>query len=141
MPVTYERPGRSTCPCRGTQNSDALTEARAQRNNESLANAAIVFTTEESLDALKFVIEQLLQFYKTSAKVSVETVQYALDSTYKVVQEEWTRIVWYDSVGVRANHPRDACCGKGSAGSVHPRAPRERSAAPRSEVAANGSKR
>ena len=27
----------------------------------------------------------------------------------------------YDSVGVRANHPRDACCGRGSASSVHPR--------------------
>ena len=42
----------------GTQNSDVLTEARAQGNNESLANAAIVFITQESLDALKLVIEQ-----------------------------------------------------------------------------------
>ena len=41
-----------------------------QRNNESLANAAIVFTTQESLDAFRLVIEQLSQFYKTSAKVT-----------------------------------------------------------------------
>ena len=69
-----------------------MTEARAQRNNESLANAAIVFTTQESLDAFRLVIEQLLRFYKTSVKVRVETIQHALDSTYKAVQEEWTRI-------------------------------------------------
>ena len=92
MSATCGRPGRGTCPCQSTQNSNALTEARAQRNNESLANAAIVFTTQESLDAFRLVIEQLLQFYKTSAKVTVETVQYALDSTYKAVQEEWTEI-------------------------------------------------
>ena len=92
MPVTYERPGRSTCPCQSTQNSNALTEARAQRNNESLANGAIVFTTQESLDAFKLVIEQLSQFYKTSVKVTVEMIQYALDSTYKAAQEEWTEI-------------------------------------------------
>ena len=48
--------------------------------------------TQESLDALKLVIDQLSQFYKTSAKVTVETVQYALDSTYKAAQEEWTEI-------------------------------------------------
>ena len=88
MPVTYERPGRSTCPCQTTQNSNALTEARAQRINESLANAAIAFITQKGLDAFRLVIEQLLQFYKTSVKISVETIQYALDST----QEEWTRI-------------------------------------------------
>ena len=76
----------------GTWSSGVLTEARAQRNNESLANAAFVFITQESLDALKLVIEQLSQFYKTSAKVTVETVQYALDSTYKAAQKEWTRI-------------------------------------------------
>ena len=63
-----------------------------QRNNESLANAAIVFITQESLDAFRLVIEQLSQFYNTSAKVTVEMIQYALDSTYKVAQEEWTRI-------------------------------------------------
>ena len=68
------------------------TQARAQRNNESLANAAIVFITQASLHDLKLVIEQLSQFHKTSAKVTVETVQYALDSTYKVVQGDWTRI-------------------------------------------------
>ena len=51
-----------------------------------------MFITQESLDALKFVIEQLSQFYKTSAKVTVETVQYALDLTYKAAQKEWTRI-------------------------------------------------
>ena len=38
------------------------------------------------------MIEQLSQFYKTSAKVTVETVQYVLDSMYKVAQEEWTEI-------------------------------------------------
>ena len=38
------------------------------------------------------MIEQLSQFYKTSGKVTVETVQYALDLTYKAVQEEWTGI-------------------------------------------------
>ena len=69
-----------------------LTEARAQRNNDSLANAATVFTTRKGLDAFKLVIEQLSQFYKTSVKVSVESVQYASDSTYKVVQEERTGI-------------------------------------------------
>ena len=76
----------------GTWNSDVLTEACAQRNNESLANAATAFIRQESLDALKLVIEQLSQFYKTSAKVTVEPVQYVLDSTYKAVQEEWTEI-------------------------------------------------
>ena len=63
-----------------------------QRNNESLANTSIVFTTQESLDAFRLVIEQLSQFYKTSAKVTAETIQYTPDSTYKAVQEEWTRI-------------------------------------------------
>ena len=92
MPVTYERPGRSTCPCRGTQNSDALTEACAQRINESPANTAIVFITQKGLDAFRLVIEQLSRFYKTSAKVSVETIQYAPDSTHKAAQEEWTEI-------------------------------------------------
>ena len=38
------------------------------------------------------MIEQLSQFYKTSVKVIVEMIQYALDSTYKAVQEEWTEI-------------------------------------------------
>ena len=60
--------------------------------NESLVNAAFVFITQESLDALKFVIKQLSQFYKTSDKVTVETVQYALDSTCKAAQKEWSRI-------------------------------------------------
>ena len=49
-----------------------------------------MFITQESLDALKLVIEQLSQFYND--KVSVETVQYALDSTYKAAQKDWTRI-------------------------------------------------
>jgi predicted nucleic acid-binding Zn-ribbon protein len=74
------------------ENSDALTEARAQRNSESLANAATVSTTQEGLDALKLVIEQLSQFYKTSAKATVEMIQYAPDSAYKAAQEEWTGI-------------------------------------------------
>ena len=69
-----------------------MTEARAQRNNESLANAAIVFITQERLHALKLVIEQLSQFYKTSAKACVETIQYALDSTYKTAQGDCTGI-------------------------------------------------
>ena len=55
-------------------------------------NAVFVFITQESLDALKHVIEQMSQFYKNSDKVSVETVQYALDSTYKAAQKEWSRI-------------------------------------------------
>ena len=38
-----------------------------------------MFITQESLDAFRLVIEQLSQFYKTSAKV-------------KTAQEEWTRI-------------------------------------------------
>ena len=69
-----------------------LTEARTQRNNDSLANAATVFTTRKGLDAFKLVIEQLSQSYKTSVKVTVETVQYAPDSAYKAIQEEWTGI-------------------------------------------------
>ena len=75
------------------EKSDALTETRAQRNNESLANAATVSTTQEGLDALEFVIEQLSQFYKTSAKATVEMTQYAPDSAYKDAQEEWTEIM------------------------------------------------
>ena len=69
-----------------------LTEARAQRNNESLANAATVLINRKGLDAFKLVIEQLSQSYKTSVKVTVETVQYALDSAHKAIQEEWTGI-------------------------------------------------
>ena len=46
----------------------------------------------KGLDAFRLVIEQLLRFYKTSVKVSVETIQYAPDSTHKAAQEEWTRI-------------------------------------------------
>ena len=38
------------------------------------------------------MIEQLSQLYKTSANVVVEMIQYALDSTYKAVQEEWTEV-------------------------------------------------
>ena len=139
MPVTYERPGRSTCPCRGTQNSNALTEACAQRINESLANAAIVFITQKGLDAFRLVIEQLLQFYKTSVKVSVETIQYALDSTYKAAQEEWTRIEGtiqseFERI-IQETHAVEKAAQEAfilAAG---------RLAAPRSEVAANGSKR
>ena len=51
-----------------------------------------MFIIQESLDALKHVIEQMSQFYKTSDKVTVEMVQYALDSTYKAAQKEWSRI-------------------------------------------------
>ena len=51
-----------------------------------------MFITQESLDAFRLVIEQLSQFYKTSAKVTVEMIQYTADSTYKTAQEEWTRI-------------------------------------------------
>ena len=69
-----------------------LTEARTQRNNDSLANAATVLTTRKGLDAFKLVIEQLSQSYKTSVKVTVETVQYALDSAHKASQEELTGI-------------------------------------------------
>ena len=69
-----------------------LTEARTQGNNDSLANAATEFTTQKGLDAFKLVIEQLSQSYKTSVKVTVETVQYASDLTYKVAQEERTGI-------------------------------------------------
>ena len=67
-----------------------LEEARTQRNNESLANAATVFATQKGLDAFKLVIEQMSQPYKTFVKVTVETIQYTADSTYKVVQDEWT---------------------------------------------------
>ena len=91
MSATYERPERGTCPCRDIE-FRCLDGGFAQGNNESLANAAFVFIIQESLDALKLVIEQLSQFYKTSAKVTVETVQYALDSTHKAAQKEWTRI-------------------------------------------------
>ena len=38
------------------------------------------------------MIEQLSQFYKTSAEVTVDMIQCALDSTYKAAQEEWTEI-------------------------------------------------
>ena len=69
-----------------------LTEARAQRNNDSLANAATVFTTRKGLAAFKLVIEQLSQSYKTSVKVTVETIQYAPNSAHKAIQEEWTGI-------------------------------------------------
>ena len=69
-----------------------MTEACAQRSNESLANAATVLINRKGLDAFKLVIEQLSQFYKNSAKVIVEMIQYALDSTYKAIQEEWTEI-------------------------------------------------
>ena len=69
-----------------------LTEARAQRNNDSLVNAATVLTTRKGLDAFKLVMEQLSQFYKTSVKVSVESVQYEPDSAHKAIQEEWTGI-------------------------------------------------
>ena len=68
-----------------------LTE-RTQRNNDSRANAATVLTTRKGLDAFNFVMEQLSQFYKTSVKVTVETVQYALDSAHKAIQEELTGI-------------------------------------------------
>ena len=74
------------------EKSDAWTETRAQRNNESLANAATVSTTQEGLDVLEFVIEQLSQFYKTAAKATVEMTQDAPDSAYKAAQEEWTEI-------------------------------------------------
>ena len=51
-----------------------------------------MFITQESLHAFRLVIEQLSQFYKTSAKVTAETIRYTPDSTYKAIQEEWTRI-------------------------------------------------
>ena len=69
-----------------------LTEVRTQRNSESLAKAATVLTTRKGLDAFKLVIEQLSQSYKTSVKVTVETVQYALDSAHKAIEEELTGI-------------------------------------------------
>ena len=51
-----------------------------------------MFITQVSLHAFRLVIEQLSQFYNTSAKVTAETIQYTPDSTYKAFQEEWTRI-------------------------------------------------
>ena len=69
-----------------------LTEVRTQRNSESLANAATVLTIRKGLDAFKLVIEQLSQSCRTSVKITVETVQYASDSTYKVAQEERTEV-------------------------------------------------
>ena len=69
-----------------------LTEARTQRNNESLANAATEFTTRKGLDAFKLVMGQLSQFYKTSVKVREESVQYEPDSAHQAIQEEWTGI-------------------------------------------------
>ena len=49
--------------------STILTEVCAHcRNNESLANAATVLTTQKGLDAFKLVIEQLSQSYKNSVK-------------------------------------------------------------------------
>ena len=68
---------------------DGGTRAKEQRVS---CNAATAFITQESLDAFRLVIEQLLEFYNTSVKVSVETIQYAPDSTHKAAQEEWTRI-------------------------------------------------
>ena len=61
-----------------------MTETRAQRNNDSLANAATVLTTRKGLDAFKLKID--------SVKVTVETIQYAPDSAHKAIQEEWTGI-------------------------------------------------
>ena len=56
-----------------TQNSDALREARAQGNDESLANAASVLIAQDSLHTSRRVSEQVSQFYRTSAKDTVET--------------------------------------------------------------------
>ena len=75
-----------------------LTEARAQRNKESLANTATVFATRKGRDAFELVMGQLSQFYKTSVLVSVESVQYEPDSARKSVLEEWTGIVGMLSV-------------------------------------------
>ena len=61
MPATHERPERVHVRV-GTWSSGVLTEARAQGSNESLVNAAFVFITQESLDALKHVIEQMSQY-------------------------------------------------------------------------------
>ena len=72
--------------------TDIVTEVRTQRNSESLANAATGLNTRKGLDAFKLVIEQLSQSYRTSVKITVETVQYASDSTYKVAQEERTEV-------------------------------------------------
>ena len=106
------------------ENSDALTETRAQRNNESLANAATVSTTQEGLDALELVIEQLSQVYKTSAKATVEMTQYAPDSAYKAAQEEWTDIEGMLSV-IQSDFERTIqethAAEEGSARSVHSR--------------------
>ena len=86
----------------GTQNSNALTEVRAQRINESLANAAIVFITQESL-----------------------------------AQEEWTRIECmiqseFEQI-IQETHAVEKAAQE--AFNLAERA------APRSEVAANGSRR
>ena len=51
-----------------------------------------MLTTRKGLDAFKLVIEQLSQSNKTSVKITVETVQYASDSMYKVAQEERTEV-------------------------------------------------
>ena len=121
----------------GTQNSNALTEARAQRINESLANAAIVFITQKGLDAFRLVIEQLSQFYKTSAKVTAETIQYTPDSTYKAVKEEWTRIEGMIQSKLERIIQETHAVEKASQEAFNLA---ERTA-PRSEIAANGSKR
>ena len=52
----------------------------------------LCLSSQASLDAFRLVIEQLSQFYKTSAEVTVEMIQYTADSTYIADQEEWTRI-------------------------------------------------
>ena len=84
------------------------------------------------------MIEQLSQFYKTSAKVIVEMIQYALDSTYKAVQEEWTEIEGmiqseFERI-IQETHAVEKAAQEAFILA-------ESSAAPRSEVAANGSKR
>ena len=75
-----------------TEVQNRLTEARTQRNNDSRASAATVLATRKGLDAFKLVMEQLSQFYKTSVKVIVETVQYALDSAHMAIQGELTGV-------------------------------------------------
>ena len=94
---------------------------KTQRINESLANAAIVFITQVSLHAFRLVIEHLSQFYKTSAKVTAETIQYTADSTYKTVQEEWTRIEGMIQSKLERIIQETHAAGEGSARSVHPR--------------------
>ena len=129
MSVTCGRTVRSACPCWDT--GTCAKEQRVSCECSNCVHHSGKSSRSQTRDWAICCSSARLPLRPVLRRSSTHSTRRIQDSSGRL-DEDWR----YDPVGVRVNHPGDACFGQGS---VHPRAGRW--AAPRSEVAANGSKR